>query len=259
MPFKVTYRICSAGKDAPFFTTTDKRLATVEFHEQQRTKGMLSVRMRTDVQPTGRLSKQEEYLWLVYRVRQAIHRYYDRRNKVSVPGLLSLGKKKGDKEGPFVGWIRDAFEDAGYEMEYAVHNAADYGVPQNRKRVIFVGTRQGVEKWKFPKGVYGDGPGQIPYMSVLEAIGELPPIKAGQWWGVDTYHPYGYNKVDGYVICPRCLKYNKEERPHCIHCGMPLDHPITGGVVRLPGLGTLLDTKVAVDNELMRKYNLLNV
>jgi hypothetical protein len=83
MPFKVTYRICSAGKDAPFFTTTDKRLATVEFHEQQRTKGMLSVRMRTDVQPTGRLSKQEEYLWLVYRVRQAIHRYYDRRNKVS--------------------------------------------------------------------------------------------------------------------------------------------------------------------------------
>ena len=175
----------------------------------------------------------------------------------NVPGILSLGKKKGDKEGPFVGWIRDAFEDAGYEMEYAVHNAADYGVPQNRKRVIFIGTRQGVEKWKFPKSVYGDGPGQIPYMSVLEAIGELPPIKAGQGWGVDTYHPYGYNKVDGYVICPRCLKYNKEERPNCIHCGMTLDHPITGGVVRLPGLGTLIDTKVKVDNELMRKYNLL--
>lgn len=59
----------------------------------------------------------------------------------NVPGLLTLGKKKGDLESPFVTWIREAFEDAGYQMNFEVHNAADYGVPQNRKRVIFFAQR----------------------------------------------------------------------------------------------------------------------
>lgn len=82
MPFKVTYCIYD-GKAAPCFTAADRRVAYVEFQEQQRTKGYLNVRMTTDVKPDGSLSKQEEYLWLVYRVRQAIHRYYDRRGKVT--------------------------------------------------------------------------------------------------------------------------------------------------------------------------------
>ncbi len=175
----------------------------------------------------------------------------------NVPGLLSLGKKKGEKEGLFVKWIRDAFEDAGYEMSYAVHNAADYGVPQNRKRVLFIGVRHGVRKFSIPEGMYGEGPGKIPYQWVIEAIMDLPPLKAGQSWGVDTLHPYGYNHKDGFVICPRCLKYNRDVRSSCIHCGMPLDHPINGGVVRIPGLGTLIDTKKPVDNDLLSKYNLL--
>lgn len=173
----------------------------------------------------------------------------------NVPGLLSLGKKKEEKEGPFVRWIREAFEDAGYDMDYAVHNAADYGVPQNRRRVIFVGTRKGVSKWTFPKGMYGEGPGKIAYMDVMEAIGHLPPIKAGEKWGKDVLHPYGLNHRDNYVICPRCLQYNKEERDTCVHCGFPLNNAITGGVVRIPGLATLVNTKKNIDNELMRKYN----
>lgn len=94
----------------------------------------------------------------------------------NVPGLLSLGKKKGEDEGPFVRWIREAFDDAGYDMTYAVHNAADYGVPQNRHRVLFVGQRQGVKKWNFPEGIYGDGPGKIPYINVLEAIAGMRPL-----------------------------------------------------------------------------------
>ena len=175
----------------------------------------------------------------------------------NVPGLLSLGKKKGEKEGPFVRWIREAFDDAGYDMEYAVHNAADYGVPQNRHRVIFLGIRKGVFKWSLPEGQYGEGPGKIPYQTVMEAIGHLPPIRAGEQWGKDVLHPYGLNKMDGYVICPRCLQYNREKRAACVHCGFPLDHPINGGVVRVPGFGTLVDTKKPVDNEMMRKYSLL--
>lgn len=172
----------------------------------------------------------------------------------NVPGLLSLGKKKGDDEGPFVKWIREAFDDAGYDMEYAVHNAADYGVPQKRKRVLFVGRRHDVEKWEFPEGLYGNGPGKIPYVDVLEAIGHLSPIEAGETWNGNVVKPYGYNKREGYVICPRCLRYNNEERATCVHCGMPLDRAITGGVVRIPGLGTLFNTQKNINNALIQKY-----
>ncbi len=56
----------------------------------------------------------------------------------NVPGILTLGREKGEKESPFVKWIRDAFNEAGYNMDYKVHNAADYGVPQNRRRLVLL-------------------------------------------------------------------------------------------------------------------------
>lgn len=172
----------------------------------------------------------------------------------NVPGLLSLGKKKGDKEGPFIHWIRNAFDEAGYNMSYGVHNAADYGVPQNRKRVIFIAERKDVrEHYVFPEPMYGDEPGKIPYVTVQEAIGHLPPIEAGEAWGEDVFHPYGYNYKEGYVICPRCFQYNKNERTRCHNCNYPLDEAIKGGVLRFPGMGTLIDTQKPIDNKLLRR------
>ena len=174
----------------------------------------------------------------------------------NVPGLVTLGKKKGEKEGPFVKWIKEAFNEAGYDIEYQIHNAADYGVPQNRKRVLFFAVRKGINNIQFSEPSYGDGPGKIPYQTVLEAIGELPPINSGEAWGKNVYHPYGYNHRTGYVICRKCLKYNKEERSKCIHCGEDLKNPIMGGVLKIPGLGLLIDTENSIDNEDLRKYNI---
>lgn len=61
----------------------------------------------------------------------------------NVPGLVSLfdGKIKDS--------ILEMFNNLGYSVEYKVLCAADYGVPQNRKRVIFVGLKNGV-KFNFP-------------------------------------------------------------------------------------------------------------
>ena len=54
----------------------------------------------------------------------------------NVPGLVSL----------FGGQIKDSiiekFTEMGYKVKYQILCAADYGVPQNRKRVVFVGTRE---------------------------------------------------------------------------------------------------------------------
>ena len=175
----------------------------------------------------------------------------------NVPVLLSLGRKKGDKEGPFVRWIREAFEEAGYEMDYQVHDAADYGVPQRRKRVIFLAHRKDASHWRDFHIEKEYGPEGMPWISTMEAIGELPPLQAGECWGEAgknaIIHPYGYNKKEGYVICPSCLKYNLIERKTCHNCKYDLTDPITGGVIRFPGLGTLIDTKMGINNDLLRR------
>ncbi|MCF0255196.1 MAG: DNA cytosine methyltransferase [Bacteroides heparinolyticus] len=176
----------------------------------------------------------------------------------NVPGLLSLGKKKGDVEGPFVRWIREAFDEAGYDMSYQVHDAADYGIPQRRKRVLFLAYRKETsDRWRDFHVVKEYGAGGMPWINVREAIGDLPPLQAGECWGGTgmnaVFHPYGYNKREGYVICPSCLKYNLQKRKHCHFCNYDLANPITGGVLRFPGLGTLIDTKIDIDNSRLRE------
>jgi site-specific DNA-cytosine methylase len=173
----------------------------------------------------------------------------------NVPGILSLGKKKGDKEGPFPIWLREKFDEAGYEMDYQIINAADYGVPQNRRRVFFFAVRKGEEKIDHPEKTHGEG--KEPYVTVRETIGDLPPLSSGDQWGKTVLHPYGYNAIEGHVICPKCLKYNKVERKYCHNCGCELSNPIQGGVLEFPGIGTMVDCQRPIDNEKLKKISLL--
>ncbi len=57
----------------------------------------------------------------------------------NVKGLLSMEK------GKVIEMIKNDFEELGYKVDYKVLNAADYGVPQARERVIIIGNRIGVE------------------------------------------------------------------------------------------------------------------
>lgn len=65
-----------------------------------------------------------------------------------------------------------------YEIEYKLLNAIDYGVPQQRERVFFVGNRVGV-KFKFPNPTHGEknllNQDVLEYQNVGDAIGHLPP------------------------------------------------------------------------------------
>lgn len=72
---------------------------------------------------------------------------------------------------------------AGYETLVDTLNALDYGVPQNRRRVVVVGWRR------------GDGPFSLPspqpgrQLSVMDAIGDLPPpAPAGSRVSSDPLH-----------------------------------------------------------------------
>ena len=47
--------------------------------------------------------------------------------------------------------IKEMFKNAGYELSFQLLNASDYNVPQDRKRVFFIGIRKDLGfKFEFP-------------------------------------------------------------------------------------------------------------
>ena len=88
----------------------------------------------------------------------------------NVTGLLSAKDSKGNK---VIELLHHAFETIGYTISTQVMNAADYGVPQKRKRVIIVGLK-GEEKFKFPEPTHNEsGEGLLKHVSVYDALDDL--------------------------------------------------------------------------------------
>lgn len=55
-----------------------------------------------------------------------------------------------DRHGQVIDYMREQFAGSGYEVAFEVMNAADYGVPQQRKRFIMLGRRDGKPSFPCP-------------------------------------------------------------------------------------------------------------
>lgn len=145
--------------------------------------------------------------------------------------------------------------DAGltYQVVHRVLNAANYGVPQKRERVVFVGFRRGLGiEWSFPKethskeallwdkgaaGTYWDRhrvarkdrvlttkgePVLLPWRTVRDAIGDLPDPE---------FRPRQAAEISNH-------KFQGGARSYPGHTGSPLDEPaktLKAGVHGVPG------------------------
>lgn len=97
----------------------------------------------------------------------------------NVLGLLSMSG------GTFLQRILAGFDNVGYDAQVWKMNAAEFGVPQKRVRVVIVGVRRGgmapprkpVEWCSLSTGGLLDA---IPAVTVNEAIGDLPRLTAGE-------------------------------------------------------------------------------
>lgn len=64
-----------------------------------------------------------------------------------------------------------AFGKLGYKVEQRIHNASEHGVPQDRRRLIVVGTQK--EGFKFPKASHGPH-GRYKFVSAGESLKNAP-------------------------------------------------------------------------------------
>lgn len=95
----------------------------------------------------------------------------------NVPNLGAISN------GEFLDEAEAELRGLGFSVERIVASAADFGVPQNRKRLILIGFK-GRQAVRFPEPTHG--PGKLPYVSASDAIGDLPD--AGEFGETGIYN-----------------------------------------------------------------------
>ena len=98
------------------------------------------------------------------------------------------GLTRVDNRALFLHQLRN-FRQAGYTVQWQLLNAADYGVAQERHRVIIVGIRtdQGVS-YKYPTPTHGSEAG-IPHVTIRDALRGLPEWPEGEF-NTEDFHWY---------------------------------------------------------------------
>ncbi len=88
----------------------------------------------------------------------------------NVTGILSIANGEPAKD------IVDGLEKLGYRVELKILKSEDFGVPQERRRVVFLGNRIDADIC-WPEPLFGVG--NHPFVTVSEAINDLPALKNG--------------------------------------------------------------------------------
>lgn len=128
----------------------------------------------------------------------------------NVTGILSM--KTNDKR-----WVKDVikeeFENAGYNLDVYTLNAAEFGVPQARMRIFFIGFRKDIPYDKSliePKGfVFGS-----EQVTIEDAIMDLPQIKACEGAEEQDYPVEPQNDYQRYVRAGSEKVYNHIAMKH---------------------------------------------
>ncbi|PID89905.1 MAG: DNA (cytosine-5-)-methyltransferase [Bacteroidetes bacterium] len=137
-------------------------------------------------------ARNQLYLEMVRVIRDKRPRYFLAEN---VKGILSLEKGEVFRE-----ILRD-FADIGYDTQFQVLNAANYGVPQRRERVFIVGVRRDIS-WRpvFPLPTHDRHArlGQLPWVAVGDALAGLPDPDAPNDLHNHLYSKYKL-RFNGYI------------------------------------------------------------
>jgi DNA (cytosine-5)-methyltransferase 1 len=112
----------------------------------------------------------------------------------NVRGILSANNNEA------WGLISKSFGELGYSLSYRVLDAAEFGVPQHRDRVILVGTKD-QSSFLYPRPTHGPASrDRRPYVTASEAIADLQDPS-------EEYKPYGGKYEDLLLQIPPGSNY----------------------------------------------------
>ena len=118
----------------------------------------------------------------------------------NVTGMLSLDN------GRFVNEAISGMQALGYSVECKVLKAEEFGIPQERRRLVFIGNRIALPV-SFPEVSHGKG--KLPLTTVWDAISDLPILANGQTTLGEAY---------------RCIPRNDYQRMLRINSLVALNH-----------------------------------
>lgn len=72
----------------------------------------------------------------------------------------------------------EGLEGLGFDVVSSVLNAKDFGTPQSRERTIILAWRKGSKPVSMPEPTHG--PGLSPYVTLMDAISDLPLLNPGE-------------------------------------------------------------------------------
>lgn len=125
----------------------------------------------------------------------------------NVTGLLSAKDTDGQL---YFDKMQKLFRECGYSIEYKKLNAKDYGVLQNRSRIILIG------KYGQHKSFYPNIKKETNNYTVGEIFKDLPKIKSGEGsYGLVKTKPY----KGSYLFDSKIKEYDLE--PTTLHCARP--------------------------------------
>ena len=132
----------------------------------------------------------------------------------NVPGMI-----KGERFRRLFKKMLKDFENIGYRVKYRELNAADYGVPQIRRRIIILGVRNDIKtELRYPEPTHSENPMKtiegkklFPWITLREAIGDLPLEGCRHPINCDVPNHYGTRhkvKINNY-LGNRPLKWDR--------------------------------------------------
>lgn len=102
----------------------------------------------------------------------------------NVPGILNFNHGSVQKE------IKEKFSQLGYNVKASILSAEKFGVPQKRKRAIFIGNNLGMDSTKLFPHPFTTPENEV---TVWDAISDLPSLEAGTGKEPETYRMLAQN------------------------------------------------------------------
>ena len=146
----------------------------------------------------------------------------------NVKGILS-GKMNASQKA--LSSYMDALKEIGYISKVYVLQAADFGVPQFRERVVVLSSP---DEKKLPESIVGDYAGEENWIKVKDVFGDLPNVSAGE--GTNELVPYAKAAKSDYQKLMR-----KNSAGVTNHVAMKHTKRLIERFEKIPQGGSLLD------------------